>query len=219
MTLFLFQRIREEITMMKEYFMTCREASNQKLLRLLEERQHFVENSYMYSLEDLVDVQNGTLIKFLDGVYSQFVKHIREDCLVSLSNSSHFIFPFIESNLKFCFLRRFAEGKGLFAKYVRTWKKSFRLILQLINASSVKQSFILFAMQSVSHVQNVFERESGTCEWSGKMTKVFFSLPLLRKSLQNQHTKIIDNFLLFDAITVLVCTFFLNTKFGSVRIK
>jgi len=74
------KRIREDIIVMKQYFMTCREASSKKMLRLLEERQHFVDNSFMYSLQDLIDVQTEVLPRFLEKVYATFVKHIKEDC-------------------------------------------------------------------------------------------------------------------------------------------
>lgn len=84
---------------MKEYFMTCREAINQKLLRLLDEKQHFVENSYMYSLQDLIDTNNGTLLKFLTDVHDVFLKHIKEECQVMnklriLSSTVLFFFNF-----------------------------------------------------------------------------------------------------------------------------
>jgi len=68
---------------MKQYFMTCREAVSQKLLRMLDGRQHFVESSFMYSLQDLIDVQNESLVKYLTVVHATFVKHIKEECQVS----------------------------------------------------------------------------------------------------------------------------------------
>lgn len=77
-----FQRIREQIMVMKEYFMTCRDASRQKLLRKLEEKQHFVENAYMYSLQDLIQVNDGSMVKYLDGIQSLFLTHIKEECQV-----------------------------------------------------------------------------------------------------------------------------------------
>jgi hypothetical protein len=36
---------------MKEYILTCKDALEAKLLRLLEDRQHFVENSDYYSIQ------------------------------------------------------------------------------------------------------------------------------------------------------------------------
>ena len=55
---------------MKKYLVVCRLASEARLLRKLEERQHFVDDSDMYSLQDLVDVHNGTLALYLDNVLS-----------------------------------------------------------------------------------------------------------------------------------------------------
>ena len=36
---------------MKEYILTCKDALEARLLRLLEDRQHFVENSEYYSIQ------------------------------------------------------------------------------------------------------------------------------------------------------------------------
>ncbi len=36
---------------MKEYILTCKDALEAKLLRLLEDRQHYVENSDYYSIQ------------------------------------------------------------------------------------------------------------------------------------------------------------------------
>lgn len=73
------KRIRQEIIVMKDYFRTCREATNQRLLWKLEEKQHFVENSYMYSLQDLLDVNNGSLLPYLQKIHQDFTNHIKGD--------------------------------------------------------------------------------------------------------------------------------------------
>lgn len=62
--------------------MTCREASSRKLLRRLDEKQHFVETSSMYSLQDLIDVNRGTLLAFVEKIHNGFERHIKEECLV-----------------------------------------------------------------------------------------------------------------------------------------
>lgn len=64
---------------MKDYFRTCREANSKKLLWKLEHRQHFVETSYMYSLQDLLDVNNGSLLTFLQKIQEEFTTHIKGD--------------------------------------------------------------------------------------------------------------------------------------------
>ena len=48
----------------------------------LKERQHFVENSNVYSLQDLVDVNTGLLLPFLTKIHSLFLAHIKSDCQV-----------------------------------------------------------------------------------------------------------------------------------------
>jgi len=68
---------------MKEFFLTCRNAVAQKLLRKLDDKQHFVETSYMYSLQDLIDVNSGTMLKFLETIHTAFLVHIKEDCEVT----------------------------------------------------------------------------------------------------------------------------------------
>jgi len=40
-----------DIIIMKEYMLTCKGALGARLLRILEDRQHFVENSDHYSLQ------------------------------------------------------------------------------------------------------------------------------------------------------------------------
>ena len=42
--------------MMKEYLRTCRIATERRMLLQLQNRQHFVENSDVFSMQDLVDV-------------------------------------------------------------------------------------------------------------------------------------------------------------------
>ncbi|CAL8102347.1 unnamed protein product [Orchesella dallaii] len=102
------KRIREEIIIIKDYFRTCREATNQKLLWRLEEKHHFVETSHMYSLQDLLDVNNGSLLPYLQKVHDDFLTHIKGDgtpnsecptCMgkgfiCEICENRHIIFPF-----------------------------------------------------------------------------------------------------------------------------
>ncbi|KAI5085941.1 differentially expressed in FDCP 8-like, partial [Silurus meridionalis] len=46
----------------------------------LQERQHFVENDDMYSLQDLIDIFNGRLSCSLTEIHTTFAKHIKLDC-------------------------------------------------------------------------------------------------------------------------------------------
>lgn len=53
------------------------------MLRQLEERQHFVDSAHMFSLQDLIDVNNGILVEYLTKVHTSFASHIKNECLVS----------------------------------------------------------------------------------------------------------------------------------------
>ena len=69
---------------MKRYLTTCRVAQENKILRQLEDRQHFVDNCDMYSLQDLIDINSGTLFQYLNKIHQHFYTHIKDECLVSL---------------------------------------------------------------------------------------------------------------------------------------
>lgn len=49
----------------------------------LQDRQHFVENDDMYSLQDLIDISSGRLSCSLTEIHTTFAKHIKLDCEVS----------------------------------------------------------------------------------------------------------------------------------------
>lgn len=68
---------------MKQYLGTCRAAQEARMLRQLEERQHFVDNAHMFSLQDLIDVNSGVLVEYLTKVHASFASHIKNECLVS----------------------------------------------------------------------------------------------------------------------------------------
>jgi len=78
----LVKKLREEILIMKQYFLVCKAAKESKLLLQLQDKQHFVDNCDMYSLQDLEDVHSGQLIEYLTAVHALFAKHIKEDCEV-----------------------------------------------------------------------------------------------------------------------------------------
>lgn len=83
----LFQKIREDILIMKKYFVSCKSAIESRLLWQLQERQHFVENVDSFSLQDLIDVNSGELLQYLEKVQAMFIKHIKEDCRVSAGHT------------------------------------------------------------------------------------------------------------------------------------
>ncbi|XP_042209721.1 differentially expressed in FDCP 8 homolog isoform X2 [Homarus americanus] len=96
------KKLREDLLVMKQYLGTCRTAQESRMLRQLEERQHFVENAFMFSLQDLVDVNSGVLVEYLKKIHNSFSSHIKKECLVcqgkgyicELCDGSEIIFPF-----------------------------------------------------------------------------------------------------------------------------
>ncbi|XP_023335319.1 differentially expressed in FDCP 8 homolog A [Eurytemora carolleeae] len=69
-------RQRRSVLEMKKYLMLCRVASANRLLRKLEERQHFVDDDSLYSLQDLLDVELGSLGAWLGQILEQWQDHI-----------------------------------------------------------------------------------------------------------------------------------------------
>ncbi|KAI9550343.1 hypothetical protein GHT06_001570 [Daphnia sinensis] len=120
------KRLRNNFMIMKEYILSCKEALEAKLLRLLEDRQHFVENSDYYSVQDLIDIYNNDMLSYLDAIHSQFFRHITQDCLgcrgkghvCRLCGQLPEVFPFELSvsqceNCRSVFHRHCCEKKGI----------------------------------------------------------------------------------------------------------
>lgn len=74
------QKMREEMQMMKRYLVLCPEASNQGLPWKVGIRTHMIENSGNYSIKDLVDLNNGTLLEEIRAAYDVMHTHITEQC-------------------------------------------------------------------------------------------------------------------------------------------
>lgn len=95
------KKLREDILRMKQYLTLCHAAQQQKLLLLLHKRQHFVEGSDLYSMQDLVDLHDGNLLGYLSQVHQVFLDHITKNCegcrgrgyLCKLCNTDEVIFP------------------------------------------------------------------------------------------------------------------------------
>ncbi|XP_052438248.1 differentially expressed in FDCP 8 homolog isoform X7 [Carassius gibelio] len=70
--------------------------------RQLQDRQHFVENDDMYSLQDLIDLSSGRLSCSLTEIHTTFAKHIKLDCekcqakgfMCELCKEGDILFPF-----------------------------------------------------------------------------------------------------------------------------
>lgn len=103
------QKLRQDILLMKPYFITCKEAMEARLLLQLQDRQHFVENDEMYSIQDLLEVHMGRLSCSLTEIHTLFAKHIKLDCercqakgfVCELCKEGDVLFPF-DSHTSVC---------------------------------------------------------------------------------------------------------------------
>nr|XP_020460522.1 differentially expressed in FDCP 8 homolog isoform X2 [Monopterus albus] len=103
------KKLRQDILQMKPYFITCKEAMEARLLLQLQDRQHFVENDDMYSLQDLIDISSGRLSCSLTEIHTTFAKHIKLDCercqakgfVCELCKEGDILFPF-DSHTSVC---------------------------------------------------------------------------------------------------------------------
>nr|KAF6271068.1 differentially expressed in FDCP 8-like protein [Myotis myotis] len=103
------RKLRQDILLMKPYFITCKEAMEARLLLQLQDRQHFVENDEMYSVQDLLDAHTGRLGCSLTETHTLFAKHIKLDCercqakgfVCELCREGDVLFPF-DSHTSVC---------------------------------------------------------------------------------------------------------------------
>lgn len=92
------KKVRQKLTQMRRYLAVCRIADELRLVReSIGNKRHLMQTVDMYSVADLVAVENGTLPEFLRKVHINFERHIR-NCVVSCgivtgSNWNHFISP------------------------------------------------------------------------------------------------------------------------------
>ncbi|XP_059082878.1 differentially expressed in FDCP 8-like [Tigriopus californicus] len=82
------QQLRNTIIVMKKYLTVCRLAGEQRLLLLLANRQHFVDDADHYSMTDLLEVNSGVLQPALEAVIEKFASHIK-NCILCTAKSYH----------------------------------------------------------------------------------------------------------------------------------
>ncbi|EDQ91337.1 uncharacterized protein MONBRDRAFT_18112 [Monosiga brevicollis MX1] len=79
-SLFRARHLRRRLYRMASYVVSCSHAQEERLLRSLRERPHFVARSQMWSLVDLIELHRGDLLKVLEEVADKCEKHIRATC-------------------------------------------------------------------------------------------------------------------------------------------
>ncbi|UYV60438.1 DEF8 [Cordylochernes scorpioides] len=96
------KQLREEILVAKKYFLSCHVALESGLLLQLSGRMHFVEDGERYSLADLIELEQGSLVPALTAVRDAFLAHITQHCpgcrgkgyICEVCKSEEVIFPF-----------------------------------------------------------------------------------------------------------------------------
>lgn len=57
-----------------------------RILQYLNHRQHFVDNSNLYSLSDLRDLMEDRLIPEIEQIFTVFFNHITKECEICQGN-------------------------------------------------------------------------------------------------------------------------------------
>ncbi|VDN59717.1 unnamed protein product [Dracunculus medinensis] len=79
-------KLRKNIIFMKCYFICCKNARKLRILQYLNHRQHFVDNSNLYSLSDLRDLMEDRLIPEIEQIFTVFFNHITKECEICQGN-------------------------------------------------------------------------------------------------------------------------------------
>ena len=69
------REFRERIILYKAHFVQCSRAMKEGLFLRLRPRQHFIDSSKLYTLRDLQDVNNGSLLPEIQQVVVDYEKH------------------------------------------------------------------------------------------------------------------------------------------------
>lgn len=96
------KKLRQKLMQMRRYLTVCRIADELRLVREnIGDKRHLMQTVDMYSVADLVAVENGTLPEFLRKVHVNFERHIRNCVICSakaylceVCNNDEILFPF-----------------------------------------------------------------------------------------------------------------------------
>lgn len=107
----LVKKLRTNLNDMRRYLCECRIANASKILDAIGGRRHLIQNINMYSIFDLIEVDNGAIVEFLNRIFSTYEQHIRNCMLCTgkgyvceICRNVEVIFPFDDGaiNCKTC---------------------------------------------------------------------------------------------------------------------
>ncbi|CAH1102467.1 unnamed protein product [Psylliodes chrysocephalus] len=117
------RRLREELIGMKKYLTVCRKANEEHILWKHVDNPHLLDNTDMYSLQDLVDVHSGDLPFKLQTLLDVFSNHIKIDCdickgrghICEICSNDEVVYPFDTTSyvcqICYCVLHRYCFSK------------------------------------------------------------------------------------------------------------
>ncbi|KRY55464.1 Voltage-dependent calcium channel unc-36, partial [Trichinella britovi] len=156
--------LRGRLLLMKPYVMYCREAASQCLITHLRPYAHFMETLDVYSIRDLIDINETVLEPRLMQALEIFEKHIKNECSIcqgngyvcELCDNSEILFPFDRSIGK-CGQCSWIYHKSCFDKNngicSRCLRMSSRMAIRLLSKDSNTRPTIIVCtfeeMQSV----------------------------------------------------------------------
>lgn len=98
----LVKKLRTNLNDMRRYLCECRIAIASKILEAgIGGRRHLIQNANMYSIADLIEVENGAIVEFLNRLFAIYEQHIRKCELCSgkgyvceICRNVEILFPF-----------------------------------------------------------------------------------------------------------------------------
>lgn len=102
------KKLREDLCQMRKYLSECRIACSEKIIESsIGTKRYLIQCPEMYSIADLLAVENETLNVYLNKIYEIFDKHIRgcpicsgKGYLCEICGNNEIIFPWNDGSLK-----------------------------------------------------------------------------------------------------------------------
>ncbi|KRX75732.1 Differentially expressed in FDCP 8 -like protein [Trichinella sp. T6] len=161
--------LRGRLLLMKPYVMYCREAASQCLITHLRPYAHFMETLDVYSIRDLIDINETVLEPRLMQALEIFEKHIKNECSIcqgngyvcELCDNSEILFPFDRSIGK-CGQCSWIYHKSCFDKNngicSRCLRMSSRMAIRLLSKDSNTRPTGAVVQNAAIYIQNITYR-------------------------------------------------------------
>ncbi|XP_061501306.1 differentially expressed in FDCP 8 homolog isoform X2 [Anopheles gambiae] len=139
------KRARVQLGEMKRYLIACRLADETRLVvKQIGKRRHLMESIELYSVADLVGVEDGTLLNYLRTIRATFEHHIRNCVVRWVVFDNHAVTGTIVI-VRFSFLLRSAPVRRTSASFATTIRFCSRSMMMRFAATSAMPSVIASA--------------------------------------------------------------------------